>query len=99
MTPRFSRLSPAMLPFLLACGGAAPAQPTPEPPRVTPFPLTLAEPSPAAAPQTKTERLATDTPCTTPGGATFTAPAGWWLQSEPARRLLTGPEPDLRVAI
>ncbi|HEY1694072.1 MAG TPA: serine hydrolase domain-containing protein [Polyangiaceae bacterium] len=90
-----SRLPAAALPFLLACGGAAPAASS-TPPSAQP-PVVLAPPSPLT--ETTTEHLARDMPLTTPGGATFTAPAGWWLQSETKRRILTGPEPDLRVAI
>jgi CubicO group peptidase (beta-lactamase class C family) len=51
-----------------------------------------------APPPTTTVHLTADTAVTTPDGATFTAPAGWWLQSEARRRILTGPEPDLRTA-
>jgi CubicO group peptidase (beta-lactamase class C family) len=99
-----SRLaSPLVLGFaglIAACGGAEPVGAmAPEPPS-TPPPAqpTAAATATAPAPAT-TLHLDVDTPETTPDGSTFTAPAGWWVQSEPRRRILTGPERDLRVAL
>jgi len=81
-----------------ACGGGEPAPPVappppPPPPADVPPVATATLPAP-----TTTVHLDADTPETTPDGSTFTAPSGWWVQSEPRRRILTGPEPDLRVA-
>src|SRR3984885_12415566 len=45
------------------------------------------------------ELLATDTPRATPGGATFTAPAGWSIVIGTASAVLTAPEQDSHVAI
>src|SRR6516164_8165636 len=64
-------------------------------------------PPPAAAgpapqvPATKPppERVAADTPRATPGGATFTVPSGWTFEGDGSVTLLTGSEPDIRIAI
>jgi CubicO group peptidase (beta-lactamase class C family) len=45
------------------------------------------------------ERLAGDTPRTTPGGATFTAPAGWSIRTGPTLIVLEAPEEDSRIAL
>jgi CubicO group peptidase (beta-lactamase class C family) len=43
--------------------------------------------------------LSADTPETTAAGTPFTAPAGWTIVLDGPRALLTGPEPDLHVAV
>jgi len=53
--------------------------------------------APAAAPTPVT--LTGDTQETTPGGATFTAPAGWAFVVDGPSAKLTGPEPDLRITV
>ena len=55
----------------------------------------------APAPAPKPVTITADTPESTQGGATFTAPAGWSLlkQNADSQALLTGPEPDLRSAV
>jgi CubicO group peptidase (beta-lactamase class C family) len=45
------------------------------------------------------EKLDKDTPRTTPGGTTFTLPAGWMMSTNGAMRLLGPPETDTHVAI
>lgn len=45
------------------------------------------------------ERLAADTPRVTPGGATFTVPAGWSIVTGKNLVILTPPEPDTHIAI
>ena len=45
------------------------------------------------------ERLAADTPELTTGGASFTAPAGWSIETRQSLILLTPPEPDTHIAI
>lgn len=45
------------------------------------------------------EKLAADTPRTTSGGATFTAPAGWSINTRESLVVLNPPEPDSHVAI
>ena len=53
-----------------------------------------------AAPQKPdARRLASDTPLATPGGATFTAPAGWSVATGDGSVILETPEPDSHVAI
>jgi len=52
-------------------------------------------PAPAATPVT----LAADTPETTAAGTSFTGPAGWSFSADGSSARLTGPEPDLRLAI
>ncbi|HEY6909185.1 MAG TPA: serine hydrolase domain-containing protein [Myxococcales bacterium] len=53
----------------------------------------------ADAPPPAPERLAADTPRATPGGATFTAPAGWSLVTREACVVLDPPELDSHVAV
>ena len=44
------------------------------------------------------EQLAADTPRTTPDGATFVAPGGWWIETRTNAIILT-PEGDSRIAL
>src|SRR2546427_8655512 len=44
------------------------------------------------------EQLAADTPRTTPDGATFVAPGGWWIETRSNAIILT-PEGDSRIAL
>lgn len=55
----------------------------------------LGQPSPPAAAET----MEKDTPRATPGGATFTVPAGWTMTTKGSLVLLDPPEPDSHVAI
>jgi hypothetical protein len=52
-----------------------------------------ASPAPAA------EALSADTPLTTAGGATFTAPMGWSVTSDANRRVLDPPEADSHLVL
>lgn len=52
---------------------------------------------PAARPAP--EKLAANSPRSTAGGTTFTAPGGWTIESDGNRTILTGPEPDFKVGI
>src|SRR5262245_52880378 len=66
--------------------------------------LTVAASLPKAqagtAPQRpEARRLSSDTPLATPGGATFTVPAGWSVATGDASVILETPEPDSHVAI
>ena len=45
------------------------------------------------------ERLAADTPRVTPGGATFTAPAGWSIVTAKNLAILEPPETDTHIAV
>src|ERR1700687_4867084 len=69
---------------------------TPSPERTA-----AAAPAPSTVPATKPapERVAANTPRSTPGGTTFTVPSDWTLESDGARTLLTGSEPDIRIAL
>ena len=58
---------------------------------------TAAEPSDASLPRER-EQLTADTPRTTPDGATFIAPVGWWLETRTNAIILT-PEGDSRIAL
>ena len=64
---------------------------------------TLAISSPAAFAQAETkpasEQVTADTPRFTEGGATFTVPAGWSIQTRKDLVILTPPEPDTHIAI
>src|SRR5712691_4100975 len=44
------------------------------------------------------EQLASDTPRTTPDGATFVAPGGWWIETC-TNAIIMAPEGDSRIAI
>lgn len=73
---------------------------------VSAFPLATASaqapaappPAPAAS-QPAPERLASDTPRTTAGGATFTAPKDWSIKADGAVVVLLAPDGDSRIAI
>ena len=57
-------------------------------------------PSPQSAEATSSpERVAADTSRVTPGGATFTIPAGWSIVSGKNLVILSPPEPDTHIAI
>ena len=62
-------------------------------PAVTPSPVPPSEPKPAA------ERMAADTPRSTPAGVTFTAPAGWSVLPQDPAVILEPPEADSRIAV
>ena len=51
------------------------------------------------AAQSAPERLAADTPQVTPGGAVFTAPAGWSITSVKNMIILEPPENDTHIVI
>ena len=56
--------------------------------------------APAAAASTLvSERVDKDTPRSTPGGATFTVPAGWRMTTKESIVVLDPPEPDSHLAI
>ena len=85
-----------ILTFLIvaACGGVE--QP---PPASPPVPATSAAAAASAPLPSPAEKLTADTARTTAGGATFTVPAGWSIESRGVVTILAGPESDLRVAI
>jgi CubicO group peptidase (beta-lactamase class C family) len=60
-----------------------------------------ASPSPQAAASNSAgeQRVAADTPRETPGGATFTVPAGWSIATGKNMVILAPPEPDSHVVI
>ena len=60
---------------------------------------TPAGPPPAAAAKPAPEKLAADTPRTTAGGATFTAPREWSITVDGATIVLLAPDGDSRIAI
>ena len=60
---------------------------------------TPAGPPPAAAAKPAPEKLAADTPRTTAGGATFTAPREWSITADGATIVLLAPDGDSRIAI
>ena len=62
-------------------------------PAVTPSPVPPSEPKPAA------ERMAANTPRSTPAGVTFTAPAGWSVLSQDPAVILEPPEADSHIAV
>ena len=52
-----------------------------------------------AATRSATERVTADTARVTPGGATFTVPSGWMIETGKDLVVLTPPEADTHVAI
>ena len=60
---------------------------------------TPAGPPPTAAAKPAPEKLAADTPRTTAGGATFTAPREWSITVDGATIVLLAPDGDSRIAI
>jgi CubicO group peptidase (beta-lactamase class C family) len=52
-----------------------------------------------ASPVSAQEALSADTPLTTTGGATFTAPTGWRVLSSPNKTVLEPPEADSHLAL
>jgi CubicO group peptidase (beta-lactamase class C family) len=76
------------LPVSLAAAGAA-AQ---APPQQT-------APPAASAASVASEKLAADSPRATPGGTTFTAPAGWTITTRGSVVVLDPPEPDSHLAL
>lgn len=59
----------------------------------------MVAPASVAPPAPTTERLTADAPRATAAGTTFTAPGGWTLRGDGAKRVLDGYFPDLRVAV
>src|SRR5438067_3605024 len=57
-----------------------------------------ADPSSDAATAAVREQLATDTPRTTPRGARFGAPGGWWIETR-TNAIILIPEGDSRLAL
>ncbi len=57
---------------------------------------TLFAAEPAAAPAR--EQLSADTPRTTPDGATFVVPGGWWIETR-GNAVILSPEGDSRIAL
>lgn len=55
--------------------------------------------APTAQEKSAPERVSADTPRVTPGGATFTVPAGWSIATSGNLVVLEAPEPDTHIAI
>ncbi|MDB4965631.1 MAG: hypothetical protein JWN44_1320 [Myxococcales bacterium] len=90
-TPRLPWILSALL---LACGTTPPPAA-----KTAPTAAAVEAQSPPAATVMKPETVASDTPRATAAGTTFTVPANWTLRSDGARRVLEGPEKDIKVAI
>src|SRR5215469_15536259 len=89
------------VPFLclLALGACADnVTPVAQTPATTPA-SAPSTPAASATPAPTPVTLTANTPETTPAGATFTAPAGWTFVLDGPAAKLTGPEPDLHVAV
>jgi hypothetical protein len=56
-------------------------------------------PSPQAPARSAPERVAADSQRATPGGATFTVPAGWSIDAGASSAILETPEQDTHVAV
>ena len=76
------------LPVSLAAAGAAAQAPGQQ-----------TAPPAAPAASLASEKLAADTPRTTPGGTNFKAPAGWTIATKGSMVVLAPPEPDAQLAI
>jgi CubicO group peptidase (beta-lactamase class C family) len=82
--------------LLAACGAEPPLAPAPAPPP----PAWASSAANAAAPATPTTRqLADDTTVTTPSGATFTAPKGWWITEGGGAVVLEDPDRQLKATL
>jgi CubicO group peptidase (beta-lactamase class C family) len=86
-----------LLVFLLACSGSGPKPAAPARPATPPVAAEPDKPAPPA--MAEGEVIAADTPKTTVGGNTFTAPAGWKLAVRGQASILTPPEGDSAIAI
>jgi len=92
MRSRLRLFFAAAVPFaLFACASALPPTPTALPAQ--------APPSAPAVVKRAPEQVAENSPRATGGGTTFTVPSGWSIDNDSSRSLLTGPEPDIRVAV
>lgn len=82
--------------LLLACAAEAPPlPPPPAAPAPVPAPPPLASAEASAAPVAR--QLTDDTTLTTPSGATFTAPKGWWVTQGPTAIVLEEPDHKLEA--
>jgi CubicO group peptidase (beta-lactamase class C family) len=81
-----------------ACAESAPPAKAPLAAATPPSATAATAPPPAAPAAPPPVVLSADTPEST-SGSTFTAPAGWSLVLDGPHALLTGPEPDLHVAV
>ena len=89
------RLAPLVLVSLLAaCAHSETPPPVAAPASPAPAPAPPAAEVPAVP-----QPLATDTPRTTQGGATYVAPGGWSAADKGALTVLTPPEGDSHVAV
>jgi CubicO group peptidase (beta-lactamase class C family) len=96
----WNRAARSLLPLALLAACGSPPEPVAQ--VASPSPPVSAEPSAAPAPAPAApapERLAANTPRTTPEGATFTAPEGWSILAGPSLVVLETPEPDAHVAL
>lgn len=84
---------PLSLALLVACAHSEPPPPVAAAQR--PAPAAAAPAAEAPAPQ----QLSADTPRTTQGGATYTAPGGWTALDQGALTVLTPPEGDSHLAL
>jgi CubicO group peptidase (beta-lactamase class C family) len=90
---------PAALLWVGACAASPPPAATLPPPLAASAGEPVPSPTTSSAPTPAPVVLSADTPESTPAGATFTAPVAWSITLDGPRALLTGPEPDLHVAI
>jgi CubicO group peptidase (beta-lactamase class C family) len=90
----------ATLPLvLLGCGSSSPP---PTQPAALPAPAVASVPAPPPHPEMTTPRtrqMSEDTPVTTPSGATFTAPKGWWVFEGEDRIVLEDPDHGLKATL
>ena len=85
---------------LVAACSSPPEPVAPVAPVAPPAPATVIAPA-ATAPPAKAapDRLAADSPRVTAGGASFTAPSGWAVTTQPSLLVLDTPEPDAHLAV
>jgi hypothetical protein len=98
----FSRLLSRWVVPLSLVGAAcshAPATGEPRPPETQAPTPAASRASPVPAAPTPPERLTADSPRSTSGGTTFTAPTGWSLTTRSSLTLLDPPEPDSHIAL
>ncbi len=92
--------TPLILASLLVVACGSPPEPVaPPPPPPAPPATTAAAPEPPPPAKPAPERLTANSARVTGGGATFTAPSGWAIVTQPSLVVLETPEPDGHLAI
>jgi CubicO group peptidase (beta-lactamase class C family) len=86
--------------LFLACGAGAPSPHSPAAAPVSPSAPSAAPSSSVVAPAAPvTRQLPEDTKLSTPTGASFVAPKGWWVTESPSAIVLEDPERKMKTTL